>query len=225
LRGGLEIPTRHKFDNNLEELRINILDLGKMVDQRIDLAVKSLIDQDMELANTIIVGDLVINDLQAIIEENCILMIATQQPFALDLRKVVAGFKISIYLERMSDLAVDLAKLTIRIGQEPLIKPLVDFPRMSVLVQEMIHLGLKAYVQGDCKAAADMAEIDDEIDQIYSQVFGELRAIMMADPKTVTQANYILFACRFLERMGDYCTNIAEEIVYLVTGKRVDLNE
>ncbi|EGW40581.1 phosphate signaling complex protein PhoU [Desulfosporosinus sp. OT] len=219
------MPTRQKFDNDLDELRLNILDLGKMVDQRIGLAIQSLINQDMELANTIVVGDLAVNDLQASIEEKCILLIATQQPFALDLRKLVAGFKISIYLERMGDLAVDLAKLTIRIGREQLIKPLVDIPRMSVLVQEMIDLGLKAYVQEDCKAAAEMSMMDDEIDKIYSHVFGELRVIMMADPQKVTQANYIIFACRFLERMGDYCTNIAEEIVYLVTGKRVDLNE
>lgn len=219
------MPTRQKFDHDLEELRLNILDLGKMVDQRISLATQSLMNQELELANTIVVGDLAINDLQAIIEENCILLIATQQPFALDLRKVVAGLKISIYLERMGDLSVDLAKLTIRIGQEKLIKPLVDIPRMSALVQEMVHLGLKAYVQEDCQAASEMAMIDDQIDQIYSQVFEELRVMMMESPNQVTQANYLLFACRFLERMGDYCTNIAEEIVYLVTGKRMNLNE
>ncbi|MDR3585398.1 MAG: phosphate signaling complex protein PhoU [Desulfosporosinus sp.] len=219
------MPTRHKFDHDLEELRLNILDLGKMVDQQIGLAAQSLMYQDLELANTVVVGDLAVNDLQAIIEEKCILLIATQQPFALDLRKVVAGFKISIYLERMGDLSVDLAKITLRNGQEKMIEPLADIPRMSALVQEMIHLGLKAYVLEDSKAAVDMAVLDDEIDQIYSQVFEELRAIMMADPKKVTLANYLLFACRFLERMGDYCTNIAEEIVYIVSGKRRNLNE
>ena len=219
------MPTRQKFANDLEELRLNILDLGNMVDQRIGLAVQSLINQNLELANTIVVGDLAVNDLQAIIEEKCILLIATQQPFAGDLRKVVAGFKISIYLERMGDLSVDLAKLTIRIGQEQLIKPLIDIPRMSALVQEMISQGLKAYVKEDCEAAALMALMDDDIDKIYAHVFDELRAIMMKNPEQVTQANYLLFACRFLERMGDYCTNIAEEIVYLCSGKRVNLNE
>jgi len=219
------MPTRQKFANDLEELRLNILDLGNMVDQRIGLAVQSLINQNLELANTIVVGDLAVNDLQAIIEEKCILLIATQQPFAGDLRKVVAGFKISIYLERMGDLSVDLAKLTIRIGQEQLIKPLIDIPRMSALVQEMISQGLKAYVKEDCEAAALMALVDDDIDKIYAHVFDELRAIMMKNPEQVTQANYLLFACRFLERMGDYCTNIAEEIVYLCSGKRVNLNE
>ncbi|HZK52700.1 MAG TPA: phosphate signaling complex protein PhoU [Desulfosporosinus sp.] len=219
------MPIRQKFDNDLEELRLSILDLGKRVDQRIVLAVESMIHQDEEKARTVIVGDLEINHLQALIEEKCILIIATQQPFARDLRKVVAGFKISIYLERMGDLSVNIAKLTIRIGQEKLIKPLLDIPRMSSLVEEMVNLGLQAYVQEDCKVASEMAAMDDEVDGIYSQVFEELLAIMMKYPSQVTQANYLLFACRFLERLGDYCTNIAEEIIYICTGKRLNLNE
>ena len=158
-------------------------------------------------------------------DSECILLIATQQPFARDLRKLVAGFKISIYLERMGDLSVDLAKITLRIGRDKLIKPLIDIPRMSILVQEMLHKGLKAYIQEDCEAAALMTLMDDEIDLIYSRVFEELRLIMMKEPTQVTQANYLLFACRFLERLGDYCTNIGEEIMYLCTGKRMNLNE
>ncbi|TGE37034.1 phosphate signaling complex protein PhoU [Desulfosporosinus fructosivorans] len=219
------MPTRQKFDEDLEGLRLNILDLGKMVNQRIVLAVESLIKQDMEIAKTVIMGDLAVNELQAMIEEKCILIIATQQPFARDLRKVVAGFKISIYLERMGDLSVDIAKITVRIGEDQLIKPLLDIPRMTVLVEEMVNLGLQAYVQEDCKTAAEMAAIDDEIDEIYSSVFGELLGIMMKNPSQVTQANHLLFVCRFLERLGDYCTNIAEEIIYICTGKRLNLNE
>lgn len=219
------MPTRQKFDEDLEGLRLNILDLGKMVNQRIVLAVESLIKQDMEIAKTVIMGDLAVNELQAMIEEKCILIIATQQPFARDLRKVVAGFKISIYLERMGDLSVDIAKITVRIGEDQLIKPLLDIPRMTDLVEEMVNLGLQAYVQEDCKTAAEMAAIDDEIDEIYSSVFGELLGIMMKNPSQVTQANHLLFVCRFLERLGDYCTNIAEEIIYICTGKRLNLNE
>lgn len=217
--------TRQKFDHDLEELRLNILDLGKMVKQQIALATQSLINQDPGLANTIIVGDLAVNDLQAMIEEKCILLIATQQPFARDLRKVVAGFKISMYLERIGDLSVDFAKITIKIGQNELIKPLVDIPLMSDLVQQMINIGLQAYVMEDYKAAVEMARLDDETDKLYSRVFEELMIIMMRDHDKITQANYLLFASRFLERIGDYCTNIAEEIVYLCSGKRVDLNE
>lgn len=219
------MPTRQRFDHDLEELRLNIVELGSIVDQRIGLAVNSLVNQDIELANTVIVGDLTVNDLQAVIEKQCILLIATQQPFARDLRKLVAGFKISIYLERMGDLSVDLAKLTMRIGRDKLIKPLIDIPKMSSLVQEMLDKGLKAYIQEDCEAASLMALMDDEIDSIYSRVFDELRLIMMRDPLQVTQANYLLFACRYIERLGDYCTNIAEEIMFLCTGERLDLNE
>lgn len=219
------MPTRQKFDHELVDLRLKILDLGRMVNEQIGLAVTSMLNQDLELANSIVVKDLEINDLQADIEEQCILLIATQQPIARDLRKLVAGFKISMYLERMGDLSVDIAKITIRIGREELIKPLIDLPRMSSLVQEMITVGLKAYVDEDCGAASEMALMDDRIDKIYAGVFGELKGIMMEAPHKVTQANYLLFASRFLERLGDYCTNIAEEIVFICNGNRMDLNE
>ncbi|HWQ41106.1 MAG TPA: phosphate signaling complex protein PhoU [Desulfosporosinus sp.] len=219
------MPTRQKFDDDLEELRLNILELGKMVDDRIGLAVSSMVNQDLEVANSVVVGDLAVNDLQAIIESKCILLIATQQPFARDLRKLVAGFKISIYLERMADLSVDLAKITLRIGRDKFIKPLIDIPKMGALVQDMLNSGLRAYIQEDCDAASMMAQMDDEVDRLYAQVYYDLQVLMMEDPNKVTQANYLLFAGRFTERMGDYCTNIAEEIVYLCSGKRVYLNE
>lgn len=219
------MPTRQQFDNSLDELSRSIFRLGSQVEERIEQAVESLVQQDLEQSNKVIVGDLEINELQANIEEHCILLIATQQPFASDLRKVVAGFKISIYLERMGDLAVDLAKLTLRIGHDKLIKPLIDIPRMGALVQEMIRTGLESYVRADVEAARKMAETDDEVDHLYAQIFRDLLVIMMNDPATINQANYLLFAGRFLERMGDYCTNIAEETVYIVTAKRTGLNE
>ena len=219
------MPMRQKFDHDLEELRLNILDLGKIVDERLSQAVDSLINQDLKLADSVIEGDAIADELQASIEESCIRLIATQQPFARDLRKVVAGLKIAIYLERMSDLCVDISKLTHRIGHEQLIKPLIDLPKMSDLGKEMLELGLKSYVQEDCGAAEATALMDDEIDKIYSRVFDELKEIMMKQPEHVHQANYLLFACRFLERLGDYCTNICEEIVYLCSGSRVKLNE
>jgi phosphate transport system protein len=219
------LATRQQFDNALEELRQRILELGTLVEQRIALAVETLYSQNLEKANSVIAGDLQLNQLQSLIEEKCILLIATQQPLARDLRKVVAGFKISMYLERMGDLAVDVAKITIRIGKEKLIKPLIDIPRMSTLVQDMIARGLKAYINEDPAIAKEMSEIDHQVDHLYSQIFRELLVLMMSDPKTINQANYLLFAARFMERMGDYCTNIAEEIVYTVTGNRPDLNQ
>ncbi|MDD2234731.1 MAG: phosphate signaling complex protein PhoU [Desulfitobacteriaceae bacterium] len=217
--------TRQQFDNALEDLRQRILELGTLAEQRIALAVGTLYAQNMETANSIIVGDLELNQLQNLIEEKCILLIATQQPLARDLRKVVAGFKISMHLERMGDLAVNLSKVTIRIGKEKLIKPLIDIPRMSTIVQEMIAKGLTAYIQEDAALAEEMAGMDCEVDDLYAQIFRELLVLMMSDPRTINQANHLLFAAHHMERMGDYCTNIAEEIVYIVRGKRTDLNQ
>lgn len=219
------MPTRQHFDQELNELRQNILDLAGLVKERIDLAVESLVNQDIELADKIIVGDLEVNEIQANLEEKCILIIATQQPFASDLRRVVASFKISINLERMGDLAVNIAKITTRIGTERHIKPLIDIPEMKNLVLAMIDQGLKAYVQEDAQLAREMSEIDDQIDHLYKEVFRELLLIMMEKPQAINQANHLLFAARYMERMGDYCTNLAEEIFYLVTAKRTDFNE
>lgn len=217
--------TRQQFDNALEDLRQRIMELGTLVEERIALAVGALYAQNMETANSVITGDLQLNQLQNLIEEKCILLIATQQPLARDLRKVVAGFKISMHLERMGDLAVNLAKVTIRIGKEKLIKPLIDIPRMSTIVQEMIAKGLTAYIQEDAVLAEEMSEMDHDVDHLYAQIFRELLILMMSDPRTINQANHLLFAAHHMERMGDYCTNIAEEIVYIVKGNRADLNQ
>lgn len=219
------MTTRIYFDNELDELRGQISQLVTLTAKQITDAIEALGQQDLELANAVIVGDLALNDLQAAIEEKCMFLIATQQPFARDLRKIVAGFKISIYLERMGDLSVDIAKFAIRIGKQTLIKPLVDVPRMCVMVKQMIANGLEAYISEDESAAREMSNLDDGVDHLYNQVFRELLVLMMQDPTTITQATYLIFTARFLERMGDYCTNIAEEIVYIVSGNRSDLNQ
>lgn len=218
------MTARQQFDNLLSDLANKLFDLGQLVERQIDVAVSSLGQQDLEAANQILAGDKQVNRLQAEIEDSCMLLIATQQPLARDLRKIVAAFKISIYLERMGDLAVDVAKVTLRIGAAKLIKPLIDIPRMSELVRQMVSTGIKAYVEEDATAATSMSAVDDQVDHLYSQIFRELLVIMLEDPKTISQANYLLFAARFLERMGDYCTNIAEETVYVVTGRRSELN-
>lgn len=218
------MTTRHLFDKSLEELNEKVMQLGNLVNGRIDDAIKSLSTQDFELANQVITGDLYINELQSELEEKCMLLIATQQPFAKDLRKIVAAFKISINLERIGDLAVDIAKHTIRTGNKGLLKPLVDLPRMAEIVRSMVIKGIEASKAEDTEAAQAMAKMDDDVDHLYNQVFRELLVFMMEDPKTINQATHLIFVGRFLERMGDYCTNIAEEVVYVATGKRSDLN-
>lgn len=218
------MANRQMFDKSLEELNAKVFELGKRVNSRVDAAIKSLANQDLELANKVVTGDMEINELQADIEESCMLLIATQQPFARDLRKIVAAFKISINLERIGDLAVDVAKQTIRTGEQKMLKPLVDLPRMADIVQQMVLKGIEAYKVEDDEAAKAMSQMDDEVDHLYAQVFRELLVFMMEDPKTINQATYLIFVGRFLERMGDYCTNIAEEVVYVETGRRSDLN-
>jgi len=218
------VTTRHLFDKSLEELNENVMQIGNLVNGRIEDAIKSLSTQDFELANQVITGDLYINELQSALEEKCMLLIATQQPFAKDLRKIVAAFKISINLERIGDLAVDIAKHTIRTGNKGLLKPLVDLPRMAEIVRSMVIKGIEASKTEDTEAAQAMAKMDDDVDHLYNQVFRELLVFMMEDPKTINQATHLIFVGRFLERMGDYCTNIAEEVVYVATGKRSDLN-
>ncbi len=218
------MTTRHLFDKSLEELNGKVMQLGTLVNARIDDAINSLSKQDLELANQVVTGDLYINELQSELEENCMLLIATQQPFAKDLRKIVAAFKISINLERIGDLAVDIAKHTIRTGNEGLLKPLVDLPRMAEIVRSMVIKGIEASKAEDAEAARVMAKMDDDVDHLYNQVFRELLVFMMEDPRTINQATHLIFVGRFLERMGDYCTNIAEEVEYVVTGKRSDLN-
>lgn len=218
------MTTRHLFDKSLEELNAKVCQLGDLVNSRVENAMVSLSKQDLELANQVITGDLYINELQSELEESCMLLIATQQPFAKDLRKIVAAFKISINLERIGDLAVDIAKHTIRTGNQGLLKPLVDLPRMAEIVRAMVIKGIEASKTEDIEAARVMAKMDDDVDHLYNQVFRELLVFMMEDPKTINQATHLIFVGRFLERMGDYCTNIAEEVVYVATGKRSDLN-
>ncbi len=217
-------PTRDVFDRALEELQREILRMGGLVEQVIYDAVHSLATKDESLADEVIKGDRVIDQMELDIENMCLKLIATQQPIAGDLRKISTGFKIITDLERMADLAVDIAKVTKRLAGQPLIKPLVDIPRMAALAQQMVKDGLDAYVKGDVELAVSLNAKDDEVDHIYAQIFRELLTYMMEDPRTISQAAYLLFVGRYLERIADHATNIAERVIYLVTGERPDLN-
>jgi len=217
--------TRHAFDRALEELQQEILRMGSLVEQAIYRAVHSLAVQDVNIAEEVIKGDRVIDQMELDIEDKCLKLIATQQPIAGDLRKISTGFKIITDLERMADHSVDIARITKRLAGQPLIKPLVDIPRMAALAQQMVKDGLDAYVNGDVELAKTLKAKDDEVDHIYAQIFRELLTYMMEDPRTITQATYLLFVGRYIERIADHATNIAERVIYLVTGERPDLND
>lgn len=215
---------RHKFDVQLMELKKKIVSMGDMVHEAIDLAVQSLKKRDLEMAEQVVKNDERINLYEQEIEQLCTHLVATQQPFASDLRKIVASYKIIASLERMGDLSVDIAKISIRIGPVPIIKPLIDLPKMTELTIKMMHIAIEAFINEDVELARSLAEIDHEVDNYYKKVFEELNDMMAKDPRLAAQGVYLLLTARYLERIGDYCTNIGEEVIYMELGVRENLN-
>lgn len=215
---------RTNFQQSLEELQKDICKMGSLVEEMITDSIKSLAKQDLELAETVIEKDKIVNKLDLEIEDRAMKLIATQQPMGKDLRLIGITFNIIKDLERMADHARDIAKTVKRIGTEPLIKPLIDIPRMAELVKRMVKKSLDSYVTEDIKLAEEIPHDDDQVDKLHNQIFRELLTIMFENPKTITQATYLLFISSSLERIGDYATNICESVLYLVTGERKDLN-
>lgn len=215
---------RQNYENSLLELQEDILKMGGLVERAIANSVDSLSKQDVALAEEVIAGDDQIDNMMAQVEEYCIRLIATQQPLAKDLRRIFTAIKISTDLERIADYAVDIARVTRRIGTDPLIKPLIDIPHMALIVQKMVHEALDAYIREDVDLAQKLALDDDEVDHTYARIFKELLNFMMADPNNIGQATSLLFVSKHLERIGDHATNLGESIIYLVTGEREELN-
>ncbi|MBP2626566.1 MAG: phosphate uptake regulator, PhoU [Firmicutes bacterium] len=216
--------TRQSYNQELEALRQEILEMGTLVEQAIDQAVASLSSQDLESAKIVMDGDDYIDYLESDIEDKCMVLIARQQPLARDLRIIGTGLKITTDLERVGDHAFDIAKIALDIGKQPLIKPLVDIPRMSAMAQKMLKDSLVAYINLDITLAEQVCADDDAVDDLYSQTFRELLTYMMEDPTTIKQATQLLFVARYLERVADHATNIAEWVIYLVTGQRMRKN-
>ncbi|MBI4317680.1 MAG: phosphate signaling complex protein PhoU [Chloroflexi bacterium] len=216
--------TRESFDKQLRAMQDEVLVLGSMVDKAIDRSIESLKKRDLQEAQRIIEDDLKINQKRFDIEERALLLIATQQPMASDLRFIAAALSIITDLERMADHAEGIAKLNLMLGEEPLIKPLIDIPRMAEKARDMLRRSLDALVARDAEAAKIIAAEDDEIDVLYDQVYRELLTFMIQDPRTITRATYLLWAAHNLERIGDRVTNICERVVFTVTGKMVEMN-
>jgi phosphate transport system protein len=208
------------FDKKMGELQKLLLQMGGLVEESIARAVQSLKEQDLELAEAVYRDDDTIDEMESKIEEGCLTFIATQQPMAKDLRKISTLLKMVTNLERMADNAVNISQVTCRIGREPLIKPLVDIPRMTQITQRMVKDALDSYIQEDVGLAVQTIDMDDEVDQLNAQVFRELLTIMMENPRTITQATHLILVSRYLERIADHATNIAEEVIFLVTGEK-----
>jgi phosphate transport system protein len=215
---------RKELDEGLDQLKKMLLEMGEIVERALGEAITSLQTLDVEKAKRLIAEDRNLNRLEEGVTELGSRMIATQQPVAKDLRRILTAFKMASDLERMGDLAVDIAKVTVRLEGQTLIKPLVDLPRMAEISQMMIYESIQSYVQENVDLAYKMARSDDEVDELYSGVIRDLTAIMIENPRMITQAGLISFVGRYIERIADYATNIGESVVYLVTGKRPELN-
>jgi phosphate transport system protein len=208
----------------MKEIQNDLLMMGSMVEKAIDLSVNALRERDIDLANRVIADDKKVDSKRFEIEDKCIQLIATQQPMAGDLRTIISVFNIISEVERIGDHAEGIAKIVIMIGDEPPLKPLIDIPRMAEKTIDMLHRSLDAFVGYDSETAKKIADEDDEIDNLYDQVFRELISFMVEDPRTITRATRLIWVAHNLERSADRVTNICERVVYMVTGKMVEIN-
>ena len=216
--------TRATFEGRLQQLNDEVLALGDMVEKALTDSVQALKQQDTDAARRLIAGDAAINDKRFAIESETLTVIATQQPVASDLRLLAAILEITTDLERMGDYAKGIAKITLLIGSDPFVKPLIDIPRMAETACDMIHRSLTAFIERDADLALEVAPQDDVLDDLYNQVYRELLTFMMSDPTTIDQASYLLWAAHNLERTGDRVVNICERVVFAVTGKMIEMD-
>ena len=210
---------RKTFENELQEVKDEILVLGSMVEQAILDTVEALKKRDLEESRKILASDREINKKRFELENKLMVLIATQQPMAHDLRLLASSMEIIGELERMGDYAKGIANINIRMGDEPLLKPLIDVPRMAQKDVDMLHRALTAFVEEDVEAAEAIPIEDDEVDALYNQVYRELMTFVISDPKTMERANWLLWVAHNLERVADRVTNICERTVFIATGE------
>lgn len=211
---------RH-FDEELKELNKQLLRMSALAEESISLAIKALVERKEDLAVKVINSDREINMLEIEIDELCLKLLALYQPTAVDLRFITSAMKINSELERIGDQAVNIAERTQIIIKQPLLKPLIDIPRMATLAQKMVKDSIDALVNKDEDLARDVCKRDDEIDNLNDQIFRELLTYMMQDPKTITRAVELMLVGRHLERIADHATNIAEDVIYFIKGKTI----
>ncbi|ACL70899.1 phosphate signaling complex protein PhoU [Halothermothrix orenii] len=211
---------RKSFHESIKELKNEMLKMGSMVEEAIHDSVKALKEQDLDLATQVMDGDDKIDDFEVELEERCTRLIALQQPVAKDLRTIIVISKLATDLERIGDHASNIARMVHQIGKEPLIKPLIDIPRMTEIVTRRLRESLDAFVNLDIELAKKVAREDEEVDILDEQILRELLTFMIEDPSKIRQATSLMFVSRFLERIGDHSTNICERVIYMVSGER-----
>lgn len=213
---------RTDYDRDLRMLQDELLLMGNMVEKAIARSLDALRNRDIAMANEVIREDDIIDRKQNEIEERCIDLIATQQPLAGDLRILITVLHLCSELERMGDYAEGIAKISVMMGDEPPLKPLIDIPRMAHKASDMVRRSLDAFINRDVVSSMAVQSDDDEIDALYEQVYRELLTYMLGDPSVIRRATYLLWAAHNIERIADRTTNIAERVIYMVTGKVSD---
>ena len=216
--------TRTAFDHQLADVQEDMLIMAGLVQTAVERGIDALKNGNLELAHQIVADDADIDRKRYEIEEKCLELIATQQPLAGDLRTIVSVLQISVDLERMGDHAEGIAKIAIMLADEPPLKPYIDIPRMAEAATQMLMSGIEAFKQRDSQLARKVCDQDDVVDQLYEQVYHELIADMVKDPRSIQRATYLTWVAHNLERIADRATNICERVVYLVEGHIQELN-
>jgi phosphate transport system protein len=224
---------RVSFDRDLQALQQDLLMLGSMVEKAISKAVDALKRRDLSTSQEVIREDDIIDHKRSELEDRVVDLIAIQQPVAKDLRTLIATLHIAVELERIGDYAEGIGKISLMMGDEPPLKPLIDIPRMAEKAIDMLHQSMDALLravlmdtdeEGIRAMALQVCNADDEVDALYDQVYRELLTLMIQDPKTIQRATYLLWVAHNLERIADRATNIAERVIFLITGKLIEVN-
>ena len=215
-----EHQTRH-FEEQLGELKARLLEMGGLAEEQVRLAVKGLVDRDRDLLERVMAGDRALNALHIEIDRRGFTLLALQQPMAVDLRAIVAAVKINTDLERVGDLAINIAEAARPYIQHPPVKKLIDIPRMATIAQSMLRDALDAFVRRDVVLAQRVLDQDDILDDLKTQVFRELITYMLQDPSTIEPSLDLILVSRHLERIGDHATNVAEDVIFIVSARDV----
>ncbi len=214
---------RKTFESEIQQVKDDVLVLGSMVEEAILNTVEALKKRDIKASEEILTADTLINKKRFDIENKLMILIATQQPMAHDLRLLASSMEIISELERMGDYAKGIANINIRMGDEPLLKPLIDVPRMAQKGVDMLHKALTAFINEDVETAKALPVEDDEVDALYNQIYRELMTFVIQDPKTIERANWLLWVAHNLERVADRVTNICERTIFIATGEMTEI--
>ncbi|MCX5780149.1 MAG: phosphate signaling complex protein PhoU [Firmicutes bacterium] len=212
------------LEHQLEDLKDDILKMGSLLQEQIYKSNRSLTEKNMELAQEVIAKDDLLDQMELDIEKKCLYLIALKQPLAKDLRFIGTALRIIVDIERMGDHAEDIAEIAIDLYEQTYMKPLIDIPKMAKIAQDMVVTAMKAFVDGDVELAMSLVAMEQQVEDLYNEVFRELLSYMMRDQGNIPQATSLLLVAGHLERIADHATNFGEMVIYMVDGRRVDLN-